>query len=94
MMELIQFINGTTIAAIAVVTYLVVWAIKQSKLSNQYLPIVAILIGAVIGIFIGIANGDIKWVAGLVDGVIAGAVSVGGNELAKSIGTMFNGGTK
>ncbi|MGJ3814858.1 holin [Lactiplantibacillus plantarum] len=94
MMELIQFINGTTIAAIAVVTYLVVWAIKQSKLSNQYLPIVAILIGAVIGIFIGIANGDIKWVAGLVDGVIAGAVSVGGNELAKSIGTMFNGGAK
>lgn len=93
-MELIQFINGTTIAAIAVVTYLVVWAIKQSKLSNQYLPIVAILIGAVIGIFIGIANGDIKWVAGLVDGVIAGAVSVGGNELAKSIGTMFNGGAK
>ncbi|WP_265489634.1 holin [Lactiplantibacillus plantarum] len=94
MMELIQFINGTTIAAIAVVTYLVVWAIKQSKLSNQYLPIVAILIGAVIGIFIGIANGDIKWVAGLVDGVIAGAVSVGGNELAKSIGTMFDGGAK
>ncbi|AUS70763.1 holin [Lactiplantibacillus plantarum] len=94
MMELIQFINGTTIAAIAVVTYLVVWAIKQSKLSNQYLPIVAILIGAVIGIFIGIASGDIKWVAGLVDGVIAGAVSVGGNELAKSIGTMFNGGAK
>lgn len=94
MMELIQFINGTTIAAIAVVTYLVVWAIKQSKLSNQYLPIVAISIGAVIGIFIGIANGDIKWVAGLVDGVIAGAVSVGGNELAKSIGTMFNGGAK
>lgn len=94
MMKLIQFINGTTIAAIAVVTYLVVWAIKQSKLSNQYLPIVAILIGAVIGIFIGIANGDIKWVAGLVDGVIAGAVSVGGNELAKSIGTMFNGGAK
>ncbi|WP_282670369.1 holin [Lactiplantibacillus plantarum] len=93
-MELIQFINGTTIAAIAVVTYLVVWAIKQSKLSNQYLPIVAILIGAVIGISIGIANGDIKWVAGLVDGVIAGAVSVGGNELAKSIGTMFNGGAK
>ncbi|WP_426665240.1 holin [Lactiplantibacillus plantarum] len=94
MMELIQFINGTTIAAIAVVTYLVVWAIKQSKLSNQYLPIVAILIGAVIGAVIGIANGDIKWVAGLVDGVIAGAVSVGGNELAKSIGTMFNGGAK
>ncbi|MBO2722296.1 holin [Lactiplantibacillus plantarum] len=94
MMELIQFINGTTITAIAVVTYLVVWAIKQSKLSNQYLPIVAISIGAVIGIFIGIANGDIKWVAGLVDGVIAGAVSVGGNELAKSIGTMFNGGAK
>ncbi|KAA4798598.1 lysis protein, partial [Bacteroides fragilis] len=47
-----------------------------------------------IGIFIGIANGDIKWVAGLVDGVIAGAVSVGGNELAKSLATMFNGGAK
>ncbi|KAA4797554.1 lysis protein, partial [Bacteroides fragilis] len=39
MMELIQFINGTTIAAIAVVTYLVVWAIKQTQFSNKYLPI-------------------------------------------------------
>lgn len=94
MMELIQYINGTTIAAIAVVTYLVVWAIKQSKLSNKYLPIVAIVIGAAIGIFIGIANGDIKWVAGLVDGVIAGAVSVGGNELGKSVMTIFSGGAK
>ncbi|YAB12819.1 hypothetical protein ACT5GY_11590 [Lactiplantibacillus plantarum] len=47
-----------------------------------------------IGIFIGIANGDIKWVAGLVDGVIAGAVSVGGNELVKAIAAMFNGGAK
>lgn len=94
MMELIQFINGTTIAAIAVVAYLVVWAIKQSKLSNKYLPIVAIGIGAVIGILIGIANGDIKWVAGLVDGVIAGAVSVGGNELGKSVMAMFEGSAK
>ncbi|ALV14330.1 MULTISPECIES: phage holin family protein [Lactiplantibacillus] len=94
MMELIQFINGTTIAAIAVVTYLVVWAIKQTQFSNKYLPIIALGVGAVIGIFIGIANGDIKWVAGLVDGVIAGAVSVGGNELVKAIAAMFNGGAK
>ncbi|MFB9770084.1 holin [Lactiplantibacillus modestisalitolerans] len=94
MMELIQFINGTTIAAIAVVTFVVVWAIKQTKVNNRYLPMLAIGIGAVIGVFIGVANGDIKWVAGLVDGVIAGAVSVGGNELAKSLATMFNGGAK
>ena len=93
-MELIQFINSTTIAAIAVVTFVVVWAIKQTKFNNRHLPMLAIGIGAVIGVFIGVANGDIKWVAGLVDGVIAGAVSVGGNELAKSIGTMFNGGAK
>lgn len=94
MMELIQFINGTTIAAIAVVTYLVVWAIKQTKFNNKYLPIIAITIGAVIGIFIGVANGDIKWIAGLVDGVIAGAVSVGGNELGKSVMAVFEGSTK
>ncbi|WP_436679337.1 phage holin family protein [Lactiplantibacillus plantarum] len=94
MMEVIQFINGTTIAAIAVVTYLVVWAIKPTQVSNKYLPIIARGVGSVIGIFIGSANGDIKWVAGLVDGVIAGAVSVGGNELAKSLATMFNGGAK
>ena len=93
-MELLQFINGTTIAAIAVVTYLVVWAIKQTPLNNKYLPIMALAIGALIGIFIGVANGDIKWAAGLVDGVIAGAVSVGGNELVKSVMALFNGGAK
>ena len=91
MMELLQFINGTTIA---VVTYLVVWAIKQTPLNNKYLPIMAFAIGALIGIFIGVANGDIKWAAGLVDGVIAGAVSVGGNGLGKSVMALFNGGTK
>lgn len=94
MMELIQFINGTTIAAIAVVTYVMVWGVKQTSFNNKYLPIVAIGIGAVVGLAIGIANGDITPVAGVVDGIIAGAVSVGGNELFKSLGTMVSGGAK
>lgn len=94
MEQLIQLMNGGTIAMIAIATFVVVWGIKQTPLNNKYLPLIALVIGAVFGLGFGAVNGDVQPVVGLVDGLVAGAVSVGGNELAKSIGTMFNGGAK
>lgn len=96
MTNLIQLANGGTIVAIGVVVFLIIWALKGTKFNNQYLPIAAEVIGAVIGIFISLAMADTSWVVGMVDGLAAGAVSVGGNELVKSILNTFNtdGGTK
>ncbi|ETY74766.1 phage lysis protein [Lactiplantibacillus fabifermentans T30PCM01] len=89
MTSFIQLVNGGTIAAIGVVVFLIIWALKGTKFNNQYLPIAAELIGAVIGIFIALAMADTSWIVGMVDGLVAGAVSVGGNELIKSILTTF-----
>lgn len=89
MLESIKLLNSGTIILIALVVYIVVWGIKQTKLNNQYLPIVAEVVGAVIGIFIALAMADTNWVIGLIDGIVAGAVSVGGNELVKSIVSAF-----
>lgn len=89
MTNIIQLINGSTIVLIALVTYVVVWAVKLTKFNNQYLPIVAELIGAVIGLGLSLAQGDVAWTVGLVDGLVAGAVSVGGNELVKMVLAMF-----
>ncbi|BDZ30646.1 phage holin family protein [Lactiplantibacillus sp. WILCCON 0030] len=88
MMEFIQLINGGTIFLIAVATYLIIWAVKMSKLSNQFLPVAALIIGAVIGVLVSTVQGDVTWLVGLIDGMVAGAVSVGGNELIKSIFAM------
>lgn len=90
MTSFIQLANGGTIAAIAVVTFLIVWGIKYTKFNNQYLPIMAELIGAVVGIFIATAMADTTWIVGMVDGLVAGAVSVGGNELIKSLMNTFS----
>lgn len=94
MTSFIQLVNGGTIAAIGIVVFLIIWALKGTKFNNQYLPIAAELIGAVIGIFIAMAMADTSWIVGMVDGLVAGAVSVGGNELVKSIVSAFgiNGG--
>jgi len=89
MSSLIELVNGSTIILIALVVYVVVWGVKQTKVNNQYLPIVAELIGAIIGFAISFAQGDVSWTVGLGDGLVAGAVSVGGNELVKMVLVMF-----
>lgn len=79
---------------IAIATFVVVWGIKQTPLNNRYLPLVALGIGAVFGLGFGALNGDVKPVVGLVDGLVAGAVSVGGNEVFKSITHALDGGAE
>jgi len=60
----------------AFITIIVVQAIKQTKLNNQYMPLWSLLIGVISGIFVGIAyHSDIM--IGAVDGFIAGAIASG-----------------
>ena len=87
--SLINIADGRTVFLIAVVVYLVIWAIKQSKLDNQYLPIAAEIIGGIIGLTISLLQGDVSVVLGVIDGLAAGAISVGGNELIKSVAAVF-----
>lgn len=89
MIETINLLNGGTVATIAIVVYLVVWGIKQTSFNNKYLPIAAEVIGAVIGFSFALLQGDLNWVVGLADGLVAGAISVGGNELAKAVTEAF-----
>ncbi|CAM3204313.1 holin [Lactiplantibacillus plajomi] len=94
MEQLIQLVNSGTIVLIALGTFAIVWGIKQTPLNNKYLPVAAILIGALIGAVFSLFAGDVQPTVGLVDGVVAGAVSVGGNEFIKSLLHALDGGAK
>lgn len=43
-----------------------------------------------IGIFIALTMADTNWIMGLITGIVSGAVSVGGNELVRSIVAAFS----
>ena len=67
----------------AFITIIVVQAIKQTKLNNQYMPLWSLLIGVISGIFVGVAyHSDILIVA--VDGFIAGAIASGLFDVIKT----------
>ena len=60
----------------AFITIIIVQAIKQTKLNNQYMPLWSLLIGVISGIFVGVAyHSDI--LIGAIDGFIAGAIASG-----------------
>lgn len=72
----------------ALITVIVVQAIKQTKLNNRYMPLWSLLIGAISGIFVGIVfHSDI--LIGVVDGLVAGAVAAGSFDVIKIIGQEF-----
>ena len=86
MIEIIQGANASAIVMIAILVGLIVWAIKQTKLDNRWLPLIAMLVGAFVGLFVCLAwPGAFEnvWIAGL-DGMIAGLVAAGGYDAVKS----------
>lgn len=85
MTNLIGLINNSAIIMVAAATWVVVWALKQSKLSNLHMPIYALLIGVVIGVIVGELKPELGLLNGAFDGLIAGGFAVGGNEMLKSI---------
>lgn len=72
----------------AFITIIIVQAIKQTKLNNQYMPLWSLLIGVVSGIFVGVAyHSDIM--IGAVDGFIAGAIASGLFDVIKTTWQSF-----
>jgi len=67
----------------AFITIIIVQAIKQTKLNNQYMPLWSLLIGVISGIFVGVAyHSDI--LIGAIDGFIARARESGLFDVIKT----------
>lgn len=77
--------------AILIITWLVVQVLKPTKINNQLLPLIAVVVGAVIATGLSFYTHDNKLVQDIVLGVWAGFASTGLNETAtKSITTIID----
>ena len=86
MEELIKMINNSAILGIAVAVWIIVWAIKQTKLDNKFMPLVSLLVGVLVGLAYGFVHvADLGWFNGIFDGLLAGGFAVGGNEFVKQL---------
>lgn len=78
--------------AILVIVWLVVQVIKPTKINNNLLPLMAVIIGALVAIGLSLYTKDTKLVQDIVLGVWAGFASTGLNETAtKSITSIIDG---
>lgn len=85
-----DLINNNILIAIAVLTYMLVWAVKKYGVKKHYLPLTSIGIGAVAGLATAfVFKSDIY--LGIYDGVISGLIAVGGRE---NINALINSFTK
>lgn len=77
--------------AILIITWLVVQALKPTKVNNQLLPAIAVIVGTLIATGLSFYTHDNKLVQDIVLGVWAGFASTGLNETAtKSITTIID----
>lgn len=77
--------------AILIITWLVVQVLKPTKVNNQLLPLIAVIVGALIATGLSFYTHDNKLVQDIVLGVWAGFASTGLNETAtKSITTIID----
>lgn len=77
--------------AILLITWLVVQVLKPTKINNQLLPLIAVIVGALIATGLSFYTHDNKLVQDIVLGVWAGFASTGLNETAtKSITTVID----
>lgn len=77
--------------AILIITWLVVQVLKPTKINNQLLPLIAVIVGALIATGLSFYTHDNKLVQDVVLGVWAGFASTGLNETAtKSITTIID----
>lgn len=77
--------------AILIITWLVVQVLKPTKVNNQLLPAIAVIVGTLIATGLSFYTHDNKLVQDIVLGVWAGFASTGLNETAtKSITTIID----
>lgn len=74
--------NNSLIVLIAIACFLATWAIKQTKISNRWMPLVSAGVGIIIG---GVAAVVMVSNIGLgaFDGFIAGLLAAGGYDAVK-----------
>ncbi len=83
--DLYNFSTTTSYVGIAFVTYLVIEAIKKSKIKNRYMPLIALAIGGTLGFFMSrLIYGDNPGY-GMIYGVMSGALATGSYETIKNI---------
>lgn len=83
-------ISGTL--AILVITWLVVQAIKSTKINNHLLPLLSVVIGIAVAFIISFYTKDTKLVQDIVVGAFTGFGATGVNEtITKSITAIFDG---
>ncbi|MCT3075355.1 holin [Leuconostoc citreum] len=82
-MNLITFFNSITVTTygfVALFTWVILQAIKQTKIDNRWLPLLAIIIGALIGAIAALfIYGTDAWL-GAGFGLLSGFASTGVNE--------------
>lgn len=59
--------------------------IKQTKIPNQYMPFVAMVIGVVSGVAAVYVSGDTNWAGGALAGLITAMGTSGGVDAAKAL---------
>lgn len=83
-------ISGTL--AILVITWLVVQAVKATKLNNHLLPLLSVVVGIAVAFIISFYTNDTKLVQDVVIGAFTGFGATGVNEtITKSISSIFDG---
>lgn len=87
-MSIIDLYNSATTTSyigITFITFLVVEALKKSKIDNKYMPLIALVIGGILGIIMSwLIYGDNPGY-GFIYGVMAGALATGSYETVKNI---------
>lgn len=83
--DLLHQLNNNYLLALAVGTFLLIWAIKQTGfLPAELLPLASMVTGGLLGMFIGVIFQQPLFLT-CYDGMIAGLVASGGHDLAKSL---------
>lgn len=82
-MDLYTFFNTVTATVygfVALITWVALQAVKQTKIDNRWLPLLAIILGAVIGAIAALyIYGTDAWLGGAF-GILSGFASTGVNE--------------
>lgn len=75
--------NPSGLAAIIVLTLVITQVVKQTPLDNKWMPLTALVIGALVGVVIGSFT-TTGTLFGVVDGIISGFAASGSFDVLKA----------